>query len=334
MKTAVFSTKPYDRKSLTAANAEAQHELRFFEPRLTERTVTLASGFQAVCPFINDELDEATILALQQTGVRLITLRSAGFNNVDLRAAAAAGITVLRVPAYSPYAVAEHALALIMTLNRKTHRAYNRVREGNFALEGLLGFDINGRTVGVIGTGKIGMLLGKALVGMGCELLGHDPFRNEAFLAAGGKYVELNELLERSDIISLHCPLTPESHHLISADTIARMKPGVMLINTSRGGLIDTRAVIKGLKSQKVGYLGLDVYEDEEDLFYENLSDTIIQDDVFQRLMTFPNVLITSHQAFFTEEAIQNIADTTIANLTDFEQGRPSPNEVVVKKKA
>ena len=333
MKVAVFSTKAYDRRSLEAANANtgAGHELFFFESRLALPTAPLAAGHGAVCAFINDELHAHTLDILAHGGTRLIALRSAGFNHVDLKAAAALGITVLRVPAYSPHAVAEHALALIMTLNRKTHRAYNRVREGNFSLDGLIGFDVAGKTAGIVGTGKIGVILGEILAGMGCKVLGYDPFPHEGFKKIGA-YVSFEELLRESHIISLHCPLTPGSNYLFNEKTLAQMRPGAMLINTSRGALIDTQAVIDALKSGQLGYLGLDVYEQEADLFYENLSETIIQDDVFQRLLTFPNVLITSHQAFFTENAMKNIAETAIGNITDFEKGKPSPNEVTSRQ--
>jgi D-lactate dehydrogenase len=252
----------------------------------------------------------------------------AGFNHVDLEAARDLDLTLLRVPAYSPYAVAEHAVAMILSLNRKIYRAYNRVREGNFALDGLLGFDLHGKTVGIVGTGKIGTLTAKILHGFGCRLLGYDVFPSPDCQALGLQYVALPELFAASDIVSLHCPLLPETYHLINAGAIEQMKPGIMLINTSRGQLIDTKAVIKGLKSGKIGYLGLDVYEQETDLFFEDLSDRVIQDDVFQRLLTFPNVLITGHQAFFTQEALQNIAETTIGNITDFEQGRTCPNQI------
>jgi D-lactate dehydrogenase len=327
MKVAVFSTKAYDRRSLEAANASHGHELFFLESRLAPTTAPLAAGHGAVCAFINDELHARTLEILAHGGTRLIALRSAGFNHVDLKAAAELGLKVLRVPAYSPHAVAEHALALIMTLNRKTHRAYNRVREGDFSLDGLLGFDMHGKTAGIVGTGKIGMILGEILAGMGCKLLGCDPFPHERFKKIG-TYVGFPELLGESHIISLHCPLTPESHYLINKETLAQMRQGAMLINTSRGALIDTKDVTKALKSGKLGYLGLDVYEQEADLFYEDLSGTIIQDDVFQRLLTFPNVLITAHQAFFTENAMKNIAETTIGNITDFEKGTPNANEV------
>ncbi len=331
MKVAVFSTKPYDRRSLDAANELYGQELFFFESRLTAATASLAAGHAAVCAFINDELNATVLKILFQGGTRLIALRSAGFNHVDLKVAEELGMKILRVPAYSPHAVAEHALALIMTLNRKTHRSYNRVREGNFSLDGLLGFDVHGKILGIVGTGKIGVILGGILAGMGCKVIGYDPYPSEAFKKIGA-YVPLKELLRESHIVSLHCPLTPESNHLINTDTLAHMRDGAMLINTSRGALINTQDVTEALKSGKIGYLGLDVYEQEADLFYEDLSETIIQDDVFQRLLTFPNVLITSHQAFFTENAMKNIADTTIGNITDFEKGQPSANEVTSRQ--
>jgi D-lactate dehydrogenase len=328
MKVAVFSTKAYDRQFLEAANSPKQHDLVFFEPRLNQDTAILAAGFPAVCVFVHDQMDAPTLELLASRGTRLVVLRCAGFNNVDLKAAANLGITVVRVPAYSPYGVAEHAVGLILSLNRKIHRAYNRVREGNFSLDGLLGFNLNGRTVGIIGTGKIGLILGQIMKGFGCHLLAYDVYHNPDMAALGGKYVELPELFAKSDIISLHCPLTPETHHFINTEAIAQMKPGVMLINTSRGGLIDTQAVIEGLKTRQLGSLGVDVYEQESELFFEDWSGHIIQDDVFQRLTTFPNVLITGHQAFFTEEALRNIADTTLVNITDVEQGRTCPNEL------
>lgn len=333
MKVAVFSTKAYDRKFLEAANSHNQHELVFFEPRLNRDTAILAAGFPAVCVFVHDQADAPTLEILASRGTHLLALRCAGFNNVDLKAAAELGITVVRVPAYSPYAVAEHTVGLILSLNRKIHRAYNRVREGNFSLDGLLGFDLHGRTVGIIGTGKIGVIVGQIMKGFGCHLLAYDVHRNPECQVLGAKYVELSELFANSDIITLHCPLTPQTNHLINTEAIEQMKPGVMLINTSRGALIDTTVVIGGLKSGKIGSLGIDVYEQESELFFEDFSDKIIHDDVFERLTTFPNVLITGHQAFFTEEAIRNIAETTIANMTDFEQGRPCPNEIGAEQK-
>ncbi|MFQ5846349.1 MAG: 2-hydroxyacid dehydrogenase [Candidatus Methylomirabilales bacterium] len=332
MKVAVFSTKPYDRTFLEAANAAHGHGLVFFEPHLTHETSTLAAGFPAVCVFVNDRLDASVLGALARQGTRVIALRCAGFNNVDLAAAADLGLSVVRVPAYSPHAVAEHAVALILALNRKIHRAHARVREGNFALEGLLGFDLCGRTVGIVGTGKIGAVIARIMKGFGCQLQAHDPFRNPECEALGVHYVSLSELLARSDIVTLHCPLTPDTHHLINPAVLGQMKPGVMLINTSRGAVIDTGAVIDALKSGQIGYLGLDVYEEEADLFFEDLSGRVIQDDVFARLLTFPNVIITGHQAFFTEQALRSIAETTLANLSDCEQGRACPNAVTVDR--
>ena len=313
---------------MSTVNSPTQHELAFFEPRLNRDTAILAAGFPAVCVFVHDQVDAPTLKLLASRGTKLVVLRCAGFNNVDLQAAADLGITVVRVPAYSPYGVAEHAVGLILSLNRKIHRAYNRVREGNFSLDGLLGFNLHERTVGIVGTGKIGLILGQIMKGFGCNLLAYDVYRNPELEALGGKYVELPELFANSDIISLHCPLTPETHHLINAEAIEQIKPGVMLINTSRGALIDTQAVIEGLKSGKIGYLGVDVYEQESELFFEDLSGEIIQDDIFQRLTTFPNVLITGHQAFFTAEALHNIAETTFANIADVENGRPCANEI------
>lgn len=327
MKVAIFSSKPYDREFLASANAQAvrPHDLQFLEPRLTAQTAQLAEGCRAVCAFVNDVLDRPVLERLKMGGTELIALRSAGFNHVDLAAAVDLGIAVGRVPAYSPASVAEHAVALILSLNRKLHRAYARVREGNFALDGLLGFDLEGRTIGIVGTGKIGMSFARIMTGFGCRILAFDPVRDDALIRGGGHYVGMDQLLAEADILSLHCPLTQETRHMIDADAISRMKPGVMLINTSRGALIDTAALIGGLKSGKIGHVGLDVYEEEEGLFFENLSGQIIQDDVFARLLTFPNVLITGHQAFFTSNALSAIATTTIGNISQFEQtGEPT----------
>lgn len=328
MRVAVFNAKPYDEAFLSAANQMYQHELVFFEPHLTGRTLVLAAGFPGVCAFVNDVLDAEVLAGLAGQGTRLIALRSAGFNHVDLAAAHELGLTVVRVPAYSPYAVAEHTVALMLTLNRKIHRAYARVREGNFALEGLLGFDLHGQTVGIVGTGKIGLITAQILHGFGCHLLAYDRYPNPDFEAMGGRYVELPELMAGSDIVTLHCPLTPETYHLINTETLRQMKPGVMLINTSRGALIDTQAVLEALKAGQVGYLGLDVYEEEADLFFEDLSNRLILDDVFARLLTMPNVIITGHQGFFTRNALERIAEVTLDNITKFEQGLPSGNEV------
>lgn len=328
MRIACFSAKPYDRTFLAAANHAGRHALTFLEPALSYETAALAAGFQAVCLFVNDVADRPTLERLAAGGTRSIALRCAGFNNVDLAAATELGLQVVRVPAYSPHAVAEHAVGLMMMLNRKLHRAYNRVREGNFALEGLLGFDLHGKTVGVIGTGRIGAVACRILTGFGCVVLAHDPVVDAGVAALGVRYLALDELLGLCDIVTLHAPLTPATRHLIDASRVARSKPGMMLINTSRGALVDTRAVIDGLKAGRIGALGLDVYEEEADLFFEDLSSTLIQDDVFARLLTFPNVVITGHQAFFTAEALTAIADTTLGNLTCLERGEPCANQV------
>ena len=332
MRVAIFSTKSYDRQFLDAANAVAGHDLVYLEPRLTIHTAIAAAGAKAVCAFVNDDLHHEVLECLARQGVRLVALRCAGFNHVDLVAARDLGITVARVPEYSPYAVAEHAVALILALNRKTHRAYARVREGNFALEGLLGFDLNGRTVGVVGTGKIGTVFARIMNGFGCAILAFDPKPNKECIAFGVQYVSMEDLLKNSDIVSLHCPLNPETHYLINAPAIGKMHHGAMLINTSRGAVIDTRAVISSLKSGRIGALGLDVYEEETDLFFEDLSGAVIQDDVFARLLTFPNVLITGHQAFFTADAMQSIARTTMENITRFDRDGRTVHEISVEK--
>jgi D-lactate dehydrogenase len=336
MQVAVFSAKPYDRQFLDAANAAAggRHRLAYLEARLSPETAVLARGAGAACAFVNDLADAAALEEFARAGVRLLALRSAGFNNVDLAAARRLGITVARVPAYSPEAVAEHTLAMILSLNRRIHRAYARVREGNFALDGLLGFDLKGRTVGVVGTGRIGAAVARIMVCLGCRVLAHDPRPDPALEALGVSYMAVSELLAAADIVTLHCPLTPRTRHLIDAGAVARMKRGAMLINTSRGAIVDTRAVIDGLKSGAIGLLGLDVYEEEGDLFFEDLSEQVIQDDVFARLLTFPNVLITAHQAFFTEEALTAIAETTIANITAFEETGRAVHEVSTEKLA
>ncbi len=332
MKVAVFSTKPYDRRFLEAANQDKTHQLHFFEVQMNEDTAILASDYPAICVFVNDNLDRPTIAKLAAGGTKLIALRCAGFNNVDLKAAKELGLTVVRVPAYSPYAVTEYTIALILTLNRKIHRAYNRVREGNFAIDGLVGFDLNCKTVGIIGTGKIGFLVAEALMkGFGCKILAYDPYPNPDLAAMGAKYVDLDELARRSEIITLHCPLTPETHYIINSSLIDRMKTGVMLVNTGRGKLIDTKAVIEGLKSKKIGYIALDVYEQEANFFFEDFSNEIIADDVLQRLVTFPNAIVTSHQAFFTETALNNISETTLGNITDFETGKDCPNQIAIE---
>jgi len=330
MKITVFSTKKYVREFLDRANERHGHELTYLEVRLTAATAPLAKGGEAVCIFVNDQADADALKLLAAGGTRLIALRCAGFNSVDLATARQLGVTVTRVPAYSPHAVAEHTVGLILALNRKIHRAYARVREGNFALDGLLGFDLHGRTVGVVGTGRIGSIVARILNGFGCRILAYD-IAPDADLASLVEYGPLGELFAESEIVTLHCPLTPRTRHLINESVVSTMKDGVMLINTSRGALIDARAVIPALKSGKIAYLGLDVYEEEADLFFEDLSDEVIQDDVFARLLTFPNVIVTGHQAFFTREALVNIAETTLSNVTDFANGRPPANQVTVE---
>lgn len=328
MKTAFFSTKPYDQKFFNSANQQHRHDLTYFDVHLNEKTAVLARDYPAICAFVIDHLNEKVLQQLKEGGTRLIALRSAGFNNVDLKAATKLGLTVLRVPAYSPYAVAEHTVALMLALNRKIHRAHQRVREGNLDLSGLMGFDLHGKSVGIIGTGKIGAIVCRILAGFGCHLLATDLTPNPECEKLGARYVGLPELFSQADIITLHIPLTPKTHHLIDSKALQQMKPGVMLINTSRGAIVDTDAIIRGLKTGKVGYLGMDVYEEEDEIFFQDLSNKIIQDDVFARLQTFPNVLITGHQGFFTEEAMKNIAETTLQNISDFEAGKPSPNQI------
>ena len=326
MKIAFFSTKSYDREYFD--RHVTTHELVYFEVPLNRQTVNLVAGCNAVCVFVNDRLDAFVINKLKEAGVKLIALRCAGFNNVDLASAAANNLVVVRVPAYSPYAVAEHAVALILTLNRKTHKAYNRVREGNFSLERLTGFDLYGKTVGVIGTGRIGQVFCDIMRGFGCKVLAFDLIEHKPTAAKGVTYLPLIDIFSEADIISLHCPLNEQTRHVIDQQTIKMMKEGVMLINTSRGALIDTAAAIDGLKSGRIGYLGLDVYEQEEKLFFNDLSENIIQDDVIMRLLSFPNVLITSHQGFFTEEAMTQIAQITLKNVDEFESGQPMENTV------
>ncbi len=328
MRVAVFGARSYDKEFFSAENQNFGHELVFLEAHLNATNATLAAGFEGVCAFVNDALDGECLAKLSDSGVRVVALRCAGFNNVDLEAAESLGISVVRVPEYSPHGVAEHAVALILALNRKIHKAYNRVREGNFLLEGLLGFNLNTKVVGVIGTGKIGLAFCEIMKGFGCSILAYDPYPNETLAANGIQYTDLEDLLKKSDIVSLHCPLTPETYHLIDDEAISKMKDGVMLINTSRGALVDTSSVIKNLKSGKIGYLGLDVYEEEGDLFFEDISNRILEDDTFARLLTFSNVLITGHQAFFTSDALKNIATTTLQNLTDIDQGNACPNRV------
>jgi len=323
MRVTVFSSREYEQAPLRRANEEAGHDLRFIEASLDEETARLAEGSQAACIFANDKGSSEAIERLAGVGVRLLALRSAGFNHVDISAAERLGLTVLRVPAYSPHAVAEHTVALMLALNRKIHRAHLRVREQNFALHGLMGFDMRGKTAGVVGTGRIGEVVCRILLGFGCRVLASDPEANPACERMGVEYVQRQSLEEQSHIITLHCPLTPKTHHLIDEAAIGRMREGVMLVNTSRGAVVDSKALIAGLKSGRIGSLGLDVYEEEADLFFRDLSDAIISDDVFARLTTFPNVLITAHQAFFTREALDAIAQTTIDNISAFERGEP-----------
>ena len=331
MKTAVFSTHEFERPYLNHANGK-KHDLNYYEARLTEKTVTLAKGHSAICLFTGDDASASIVKKLNEFGVKLIALRSAGYNHVNIKKANELGVVVARVPEYSPYAIAEHAVALILTLNRKIVRAHNRVRDMNFSLNGLTGFDLNGKTVGVIGTGKIGQVLIKILHGFGCKIFAYDLKEDKELKEMYGVcFTDCQTLCSESDIISLHVPLTTETRHIIDAKQIGHMKKGVMLINTSRGALVDTKAVIEGLKSRKIGYFGIDVYEEEEGLFFEDHSEDILQDDVIARLMTFPNVLITSHQAFLTDTALTNIAETTIYNLDCFEKGTVSGNEILVK---
>jgi D-lactate dehydrogenase len=335
MKIALFSARKYDREFFDAANASlnAPHEFVYFDVGLSEETAAIVRGqsFEAVCAFVNDSLDQATLGILAGAGVRLVALRCAGFNNVDLAAAAKLGLRVARVPAYSPHAVAEHALALLLTLNRKTHKAYNRVREGDFSLDGLVGFDLHGRTVGVIGTGIIGAVFANITLAMGCRVLAYDPELNRALAEGGVEYRPLEDLWAQADIISIHCPLTAQTKHLINAQSIARMKSGVIIINTGRGAIIDTRAAIAALKSRHIGGLGIDVYEQEDGLFFSDHSEDVLQDDEIARLLTFPNVLVTGHQAFLTREALAEIARVTLLNVAAFAAGGAIPNEVVAK---
>ncbi len=329
MRIAVFATKAYDRRFLDLANADFGHDLSWFEARLDETTAPLADGFDAVCVFVNDRLDAPALTRLAQGGVRAVALRCAGYNNVDLRAAEALGLTVIRVPAYSPEAVAEFTLGLLLAMNRNIPRASARVRENNFALDGLIGRNLSGRAAGVVGTGRIGALVARALkLGFGCEVLAHDVVEDPALTQTGVRYVDRETLLRQSDIISLHCPLTPDTRHLIDGPTLAAARPRVMIVNTSRGALIDTQALIDALKNHRVGGVALDVYEQEGDLFFEDLSNEIIQDDVFQRLLTFPNVLVTGHQAFLTEEALTAIAVTTLSGLTEIEANRVTADQI------
>lgn len=323
MRVTFFSTRPYDRQYFSAANASGRHVVRYLEARLTADTAPLAAEADAICVFVNDALDRPVLEALQRLGTRLVALRCAGYNNVDLGAAAALGISVVRVPAYSPHAVAEHTFALILALNRHLHRAFSRVRDGNFSLDHLVGFDLFGKTMGVIGTGAIGREVVRIARGFGCQVLAFDPSPSPAVTAAGAAYVGLPDLLAGSDIVTLHCPLTPDTFHVVNAAALERMRRGCMLINTSRGALVDTPAVIAALKTGQLGSLGIDVYEEESSLFFVDHSSGGIADDVFARLVTLPNVLVTGHQAFLTHEALTAIAATTLESLDEFEAGRP-----------
>lgn len=324
---AVFSAKPYDQAYLMDL-ADEQFYLCFYDLPLNPLTASLAKDALIVSAFVNDDLSADTLKTLAENGTQLIALRCAGFNHVDLVAARYFGITVVNVPAYSPYAVAEHTIALMLALSRKIPRAYHRVRDGNFSLDGLLGFDFFGKTAGIIGGGKIGLLVAERLRAFGCRIVVYEPYQPEKVSDAGFKVVPLEHLLEQSDIVSLHCPLNESTRHIVNADSLRQLKPGAMLINTSRGALLDTTAVLDALKSLRLGYLGIDVYEQEGSLFFEDHSSDIIQDDVFQRLLTFPNVLVTGHQAYFTREALTHIAQTTLQNMADFVAGNALKNQV------
>lgn len=328
MRIAVYSTKSYDRKYFELINAKYGFDLEFFDFMLNESTARLAEHCEAVCIFVNDDGSRKVLEKLAALGVKIVALRCAGFNNVDLKAAQDLGIQVVRVPAYSPEAVAEHTVGLMMTLNRRIHRAYQHTREANFSLEGLIGFNMHGRTVGVIGTGKIGIAVMRILKGFGMNILAYDPFKNPVAEELGAKYVELDELYAKSHVITLHYPATPENYHLLNRESFAKMKDGVMIINTSRGSLIDTPAAIDALKQRKIGALGMDVYENERDLFFEDKSNEVILDDVFRRLSSCHNVLLTGHQAFLTEEALTSIADVTFANVYKLKSGKPCENLV------
>jgi D-lactate dehydrogenase len=328
MKTAIFSARPYDKSMLADANRGAGHDLRFLEDRLTPHTAALATGCDAVCVFVNDTVDAEVLALLAQQGTRLVATRSTGYNHIDVAAAERLGIAVVRVTDYSPHSVAEFAVGLLLAVNRKIARASARTRDGNFDLHGLMGFDLHGKTVGVIGTGKIGTIFARIMTGFGCTVVGHDRYPSPAFEALGGRYATIDELLDCSDVVSLHCPLTEETRHIVNAASLARAKRGSILVNTSRGGLVDTEAAIAALKTGQLGGLAIDVYEQEASLFFQDLSSTIITDDVIQRLVSFPNVIVTGHQAFFTVEAIGQIMRTTIESLTAFEQGRDLANQV------
>lgn len=329
MKVAVFSTKKYDQKSFELINQHYGHQLDFFDFRLTEQTAKMAHGYDAVCAFVNDDLSRSVLEKLAASNVRLVAMRCAGFDKVDLDAAQDLGIQVVRVPAYSPEAIAEHTLGLMLSLNRRIHRAYQRTRDANFSLEGLTGFNFHGRTVGVIGTGKIGIATIRILKGLGMSILAFDPFENPLAIELGVTYTSLEEIYRQADVITLHCPMTQENFHMLNANAFAQMRDGVMIINTSRGELLNSKDAIEALKVGKIGSLGIDVYENEKDLFFEDKSNDVITDDVFRRLSSCHNVLFTGHQAFLTEEALGNIADTTLNNIAQFEAGKTSGNELI-----
>ncbi|MGL5112976.1 MAG: 2-hydroxyacid dehydrogenase [Flavobacterium sp.] len=328
MKVAIFGIQSYERDYFKRHAIGKNHELVFFEESLASETAQLATGFKAVCVFVTAILDEKCIEKLAYLGVKLIALRSTGFNNVDIIAANKNNIKVVRVPVYSAEAIAEHAVALILTLNRKTHKAYNQVRENNFSLQNLMGFNLHGKTIGVVGTGKIGRVFCAIMLGFGCKIIANDIKENETLQQKGIRYTTFDDLLSEADIISIHCPLTPKTKHLFDKKTFAKIKKGAMIINTSRGGIIHTEDATAALKSEQIGYLGIDVYENENPLFFKDQSQDTIQDDVFERLLSFHNVLITPHQAFFTHEAVTEITKITLQNFTDFEENKPSTNEV------
>jgi len=328
-KIAFFGTHRYDRDSFGPANEQYGFDFVYLEPRLTRETASLVEGCQIVCSFVNDRVDAAALEVLAARGVRLLALRCAGYNHVDLLAAERLGIQVVRVPEYSPHAVAEHAVALLLTLCRRIHRAHARVREGNFSLDGLVGFDLNGKTAGIVGTGRIGAVAARIFHGFGCHVLAHDVRENTSLVEGGiARYAPLPQLLAAADFVSLHVPLTPQTRHLIGPGELSRMKPSVIIVNTSRGALIDSRALISALKRGRIAGAALDVYEEEEGIFFEDLSNDVLQDDVLARLLTFPNVLVTAHQAFLTREALLNIAQTTLANVDAFARGQPLENAV------
>lgn len=326
---AMFSAKSYDQTSFSTANQNYQYSFTFHDFQLTSKTAGLAKDHDIVCAFVNDDLSEPVLKALKEGGTKMIAMRCAGFDRVDLKAAKKLGLQVVRVPAYSPESVAEHAVGLMMCLNRKIHKAYQRTRDANFELEGLVGFNFHNKTVGVIGSGKIGVAAMRILNGLGMNILCYDPYENPLAVELGAQYCSLDEVFERSDIITLHCPMTKENHHLLNADAFTKMKDGVMIVNTSRGELLDSFAAIEALKQGRIGALGLDVYDHEKELFFRDKSNDIITDDVFRRLSACHNVIFTGHQAFLTKEALHNIADTTLGSVKAFVNGQTSGNELI-----